>query len=263
VAGGPIIYGDAASRGHPLNRGLVGWWLGLPGQSAGPRLLDVSGNRNPGTLTNGPTWAAGPNPFGAVTLDGSDDYVGVPGFSRVLTAATFAAVINADTQTNYHGIVYSRGTSVTGMLFGTGGGVGYIWNNAGFNWADGGAITTGRWMLVAMTFTSAAATGYSYDFQTGVIDSGADTSGAPYGSTTIDALELGRDSFGGRNMDGRMAAAWVWDRALSADEFARLADQARRGYPDLLRRRTPVRAAFPAAPAGGNRRRRLIFSGAA
>lgn len=90
MPGGPIIYGDAVNRRHPLNRGIVGWWPGLPGMSGGPRLLDIDG-RNHGTLTNGPTWVPGADGFGALSFDGSDDevaFAAIPGGERFPPNAT-------------------------------------------------------------------------------------------------------------------------------------------------------------------------------
>src|SRR5690349_4775681 len=44
---------------HPLNLGLVAWWLSLPNNSGGTRLFDITGHGNTGTLTAGPTWRTG------------------------------------------------------------------------------------------------------------------------------------------------------------------------------------------------------------
>ena len=57
---------------HPLSYGLAGHWL--MNESAGLTAYDLSGNRNHGTLTNGPTWTRGQ--FGpALSFDATDDYV--------------------------------------------------------------------------------------------------------------------------------------------------------------------------------------------
>jgi hypothetical protein len=60
---------------HPLNDKLVSWWMTLPGWQ-GYKFLDLKG-ANHGTLTNGPSWGGGGRPggFGALSLDGTDDYV--------------------------------------------------------------------------------------------------------------------------------------------------------------------------------------------
>jgi hypothetical protein len=56
---------------HPLNRGLVSWWLPFGPWQGGGTLRDLA-RRNHGTLTNGPTWAAGRDGFGAVKFDGRE-----------------------------------------------------------------------------------------------------------------------------------------------------------------------------------------------
>ena len=65
---------------HPLNRGLVAWWLVMPGNNAGSKLVDITKYGNDGTLTNMNTATAwkGANrlgSYGALDFDGSNDYV--------------------------------------------------------------------------------------------------------------------------------------------------------------------------------------------
>lgn len=61
---------------HPLNRGLVGWWMAPPGWSGGSRIHDLTGRAN-GTLTNmdpATDWVGteyGP----ALDFDNTDDHV--------------------------------------------------------------------------------------------------------------------------------------------------------------------------------------------
>lgn len=77
-------------RNHPLNRGLVAWWIALPNQSRGVTWRDIAG-RNHGTLTNmdpatdwiGPKGR--PGGYGALDLDVSNDYVDL-GSAVVLTS---------------------------------------------------------------------------------------------------------------------------------------------------------------------------------
>ncbi len=63
-----------------VNNGLVGYWD--MDQMGGTTATDKSGNGNTGTLTNGPKWAKGVQPFsggkaggGALSFDGVNDYV--------------------------------------------------------------------------------------------------------------------------------------------------------------------------------------------
>src|SRR5688500_4148301 len=71
---------SAVNLSHPLNRGLVGWWLPGFGGRTGQVLRDLSGNHTHGTLTNmaSDDWipATGrPGGFGALNFDGSNDHV--------------------------------------------------------------------------------------------------------------------------------------------------------------------------------------------
>jgi hypothetical protein len=51
--------------------------------TTGTKWVDISGNYNNGTLTNGPVWSN--TSGGTITFDGSDDYVGVPnGYTSVM-----------------------------------------------------------------------------------------------------------------------------------------------------------------------------------
>lgn len=69
-----------------VTEGLVGWWKFDEG--SGTSAADSSGYGNTGTLTNGPTWAAGKR-GGAVNFDGVNDYVALPSASLLsLSSAT-------------------------------------------------------------------------------------------------------------------------------------------------------------------------------
>jgi uncharacterized protein (TIGR02145 family) len=72
-AGGAAV----ALGGQPADGGgaPVGWWR-FEEQSESTA-YDLSGNFNNGTLTNGPVWTTQGKVGGAVSFDGSDDYIGV------------------------------------------------------------------------------------------------------------------------------------------------------------------------------------------
>src|SRR5262245_39512882 len=74
---GSIYYGRPVNWGHPLNRGLAGWWLALPWWRGGMRWRDLCGKSH-GLLTNGPVWKGAysrPGGSGAVDFDGTNDIV--------------------------------------------------------------------------------------------------------------------------------------------------------------------------------------------
>jgi hypothetical protein len=65
----------ADSQGDSLEKGIVGYWK--LDDASGTSAVDASGNANTGTLTNGPTWTTG-HIAGATNFDGTDDYTQVP-----------------------------------------------------------------------------------------------------------------------------------------------------------------------------------------
>ena len=67
--------GSVLNASHPQSHGCVGAWTFNEG--GGPSVRDASGNRNTGTLTNGPVWGQAPLYGTAISFDGTDDYVDV------------------------------------------------------------------------------------------------------------------------------------------------------------------------------------------
>ncbi|MCI0749135.1 MAG: Ig-like domain-containing protein, partial [Nevskiales bacterium] len=91
--------------------GLVGHWKFDEG--SGTTASDSSGNGNTGTL-NGPVWV--PGAIGrALSFDGINDYVSIPGFNATLLPATLTAWIKADALGSCDAVVFSRSTDVSGL----------------------------------------------------------------------------------------------------------------------------------------------------
>jgi hypothetical protein len=87
---------------HPLNRGLVGWWLALPQWAGGTKWYDLRG-KNDGALTNMPAsnWTGPrerPGGFGSLDFNGSTNYVnlGSPAIFQITGEMTLSAWIRAD-----------------------------------------------------------------------------------------------------------------------------------------------------------------------
>lgn len=100
--------------------GLIAHWKFDDG--SGTSAIDSSGNSNSGTLTNGPTWAAGK--LGqALNFDGADDYVnaGSPTALNNLPAMTISAWIKPDSFANPGNYIVSKThgetPTFTGWLF--------------------------------------------------------------------------------------------------------------------------------------------------
>lgn len=85
-----INWTDPVRRGHPLNQGLRAWWLVTPGNRGGTLLRDITRGGNHAFLTNraassGRVPRSLPGGWGAVDLDGGDDFINIPAPNPLLT----------------------------------------------------------------------------------------------------------------------------------------------------------------------------------
>jgi hypothetical protein len=183
---------------------------------SGTDWTDLSGNSRNGTLTNGPTYTSADG--GSIVFDGTNDFVQCSG-SITATAATFVTWIRRNgTQSDYDGIIYSRGATATGIqFFGTTNRIAYTWNNAvnTYTWNSGLTIPDLTWCMVAVSVTSTSATAYLC--QSSGITSATNT--VSHTSTTLNDIKIGQDDLGGRFFTGNIATAMIYDRALSAAEI--------------------------------------------
>lgn len=247
---------------HPLNRGLVRWWLGLPGQAGGPLLADLAtgGRANAGTLTNGPTWAAGPNGLPGVLFDGTDDYVDCGQAAGLTGLAEFAVE------------AYCRPDSVSGGSAGlryvvscedvVGGAsntafilrlstspVRFEWYTATAGAFYGPATYSGVTAGATYHLLAGATASGLYLYANGSLAGTAGGSGgAATNSPTVPVCVGAPSTQPGRAFQGPVWSVRGYRRLPSAAEAAALYDQARRGYPDLLRRWSPTAYLFPTSP---------------
>ena len=176
---------------------------------------DLSGNSRNGTLTNGPTYSS--TNGGSIVFDGTNDEVLVSG-SLTTSAATFITWLKRNgSQGSFDGILFSRSTNVSGMGFTTSNLLGYTWNSAAntFDWNSGLTIPDAAWCMCAITVSASSATAYLGQ-STGITSA---TNTVSHTSTTLDDLRLARDEEGSRYYNGNIAAAMLYNRALSADEI--------------------------------------------
>ena len=181
----------------------------------GTAWTDLSGNSRNGTLINGPTYSSADG--GSIVFDGTNDYVQCTG-SITATAATFVSWIRRNgTQGTYDCILFSRGSSVTGMMFQSSNQLAYTWNNAvnAYTWQSGLTVPDLTWCMVAVSVTGTSATAYLC--QSSGITSATNT--VTHTSTTLDDIKIGQDDFGGRFFNGNIATAMIYNRALSANEI--------------------------------------------
>lgn len=233
---------------HPLNAGLVGWWLPLRNNSGGRTLYDIAG-RYPGALVNGPTWGVGPNSaFGSVVFDGANDYGQVTHAAPLSVARPFSVAAWVKYTTTSNTVIFEKngnsGFSVqvdnttSGKLTCWVGGV-----NNGVSTTS--AWNDGKWHFVVFAMGAAADAVY--------VDGRADTTTAgsvlspSYGAST--PVYFGSRA-GVAPWAGSLGGVRLATGAVTDSDAACLYDQARRDYPDLLRR-LPTGRSFVGVAGGG------------
>jgi hypothetical protein len=182
----------------------------------GTAWTDLSVNSRNGTLTNGPTYSA--TNGGSIVFDGSNDYVQCSG-SLTVTAATFVTWIRRNgNQGQFDGILFSRGTSVTGMDLQVSNQIAYTWNNAvnTYSWQSGLIVPDATWCMIAVSVTSTAATAYLC--QASGITTATNT--VSHTSSVINDIKIAWDDAAARYFNGNIAIAQLYNIALSAGEVS-------------------------------------------
>lgn len=235
IGGSPNL-GAAPNRSAPLNRGLVGWWLVLPGNAprSGGRWLDLLGRYN-GTLTSStalPTWAAKMRPGGWASLStgAAAGYVQLPAILSQ-TVFTLAAWINTSANTGV--IISNLGGGFGGQEWAIGDTVGSgkpgLWN--GTSWVGSGNTTVndGAWHHLAVTHASG---GPAVFYKDGKLESSVAHADPSAGGNN---MRIGRRGGGGSTIfSGNLDDVRIYNRALGDDEIARLYDASRTRYQNEL-----------------------------
>lgn len=212
---GAIALGHSAFGAIPPD--LVGYWP-LDGNAD-----DAAGNAN-GKVIGNHDWVAGHTGKG-IKVDGVGGIVQVDDFLLKTDTITISAWINGWKQSEWAGIVVSRGTSAVWMGFGNGDTLTYVWNNNAANtwgWAGGAKIPQDTWAFAAITVEPDKATSYIYT------EAGGMTKGEnkiPHIVETLDKLKFGWDECcgGDRHFKGIIDEVMIYNRALSQNELVDLA----------------------------------------
>ena len=254
--------------GHPLTRGLVGWWLVMPGTTSGSRLTDItnpgpSGNHATLTSMDNSDWVGSNRSggWGALRFDDTDQAATIGNVNLVdgEVQATFSfwftddARVSTDTplanfgssqsqllirkdDTTKFNVFVAASTADTGDNKGTTPSLGYAadeWHSLVVEFDGSGSDNAARLKI-------------SYD---GVQQSLAleGTIPAILTSPSTSAWNIGRwPAIDG--WDGLIDDVSIWNRALTSNEVMGLYQLSRQGYPGLLNR--IGRRAVIAAPAG-------------
>jgi hypothetical protein len=211
VAAGPdsietglVLSLDAADRNSYIS-GSTTWF-------------DLSGNNNSGSLVNGPGFNTGS--LGSIVFDGVDDFVTASSspnfiFGTENFSISYWLYINAFSGTGIPTIVDLRINPI-------GGGPGYadyiqsnkfkLYWNAADRYTSTGSIVTGSWYNIAVTRQSTTVSVYF----NGTLD-GTATDNT---NLTENGFRLARNvnTSGTSYLNGRLAAAQIYNRALSSQE---------------------------------------------
>lgn len=205
--------------------GLVAWWKMDDG--SGIIAEDSAGDAN-GTLVNGPVWTTGII-GGALDLDGSDDYVSVPGVSGSgpVDNITFACWIYPQITSSYRAIynhdVFSAGgvhfqiTSSSTLQLAVVG-TSYFYTVSTFN--------VNQWYHVAVVYSNSSALNYARFYINGVPESSIPVGTASQVDLTKTALIGACDMGGsviGRNFDGMIDDLRIYDSIVNETRIQQLA----------------------------------------
>jgi len=202
---------------YQYTQALIGHWAFDDG--AGTTASDSSGNGNTGTLLNGPTWTTG-QIDGALSFDGSNDYVSVGTNGLSSASGTISAWFNANSiltgsDYSYIYIHYHAGNRI---LF-------YLNQNrlklglGSSNFlGDGVSISLGQWYFCTMTWDN----GNYALYLNGIYQYGGTYSGL---SSITSTARIGGWS-SPEYFNGIIDDARVYNRALSADEVLALYNEA-------------------------------------
>jgi len=187
-------------------------------QTTGTTWYDLSATSSniTATLVNGPTFSSSTG--GYIQFDGVNDYCST-NLSKTFSSMTIQVWFYADgnNQVLFTGLVSQRvSTYTTGLLLNINGNrtPGYNWNNdpLAYNWQAGGlTFTYYGWNFLSLVVTPT----YARICLNGTFSSDNSITHSP---TIISALEIGRDTVGGRIFNGGIASVYIYDRALSNTE---------------------------------------------
>lgn len=262
---------------HPLNRGLVSWWIGLPGAQGSSRLMDVVSpgpNGNHGTLTNmhpETDWVSDDRGWNALDFSGGDDYIDVPSTKGIVfgrAARTVIVVFKQRTRPANQNSAFFHHEVASGdpwvvqiandsliFLFSSG--------NNNITLTGDEIPSLGSWHDLAFTFDGGSA--WKYYLDDFYLESGGVTKSGTFGNTINTAaptgINIGRRSGGAplpHEIDGQIREVRYYDRLLSSNEVRWYFQLRRQGYPGLLNRIEPF---FLSAEAIAAIRRQIIMFG--
>lgn len=275
-----IDCGNPVNRNHPLTRGLVSWYLCVPGLMGGSKWHNLMAlpsdlsTGNHGTLTNfAPSQAIGfrgtnrLGGFGELKCDGTDDYVAAPwtgtNFNRTDAFAYSLWLRFTTTSADYRTLITKRtsggrhpGEIVILPNSGMSGNESKLQADS-YNGSGGPSVTHGTllndgvWHQVAYVHHANS----TFDLYVDGVLSGTSTSESGTTSSGED-FRIGSDVALSREFDGQMDDVRIFNRDPSGTEIRASHINALSGYPGLLNRVQSLMLAKNVAAA--KRRRRFM-----
>jgi hypothetical protein len=227
------LYTSTGGASGDINTGLAGYWK--LDESSGTLANDSTGNGNTGTLTNGPTWAAG-KINNALTLNGTNQYVdaGNAASLQITGSITLTAWVNASALGGTPSSILGKsnpGTSNRSYALNIdptncGGAQKFdmVVSTDGTAYAircSSTAAVTGTWYFVADVYDASAQTLHVY--VNGALSDGTLTGTVPASlfNTTAN-VNLGRRNNNIDFFNGTIDDARIYSRALSASDVLTL-----------------------------------------
>lgn len=241
--GDPINLANPVNWSHPLNRGRVGWWIGLPPRDGGLGYYDLCG-LNHGTLNGGLAWGGTSRPGGYSELrgDGTAKYVdcGNGPAIGVTSNMSFACSVKLNATGTF--VFAGKDASSGGRAWDldtTGSGARFYVNGGSNGIANGGtSLLANTWYRLVGTYrNNGGVNGTLTVYINGIGDGGA-TTGDTSVPTATAALRLGSRSYSGfeQYVNGSYDDFTLWNRELTAAEVAADYELSRTGYPGVLNR---------------------------
>jgi hypothetical protein len=178
-------------------------------QSGSTTWYDKSGNGNNATLVNGPTFDTGS--LGSIKFDGTNDYVATN--TSGMAEGTMLCFFNPSASVNlqyFEGLIdndvpgqYGQGMGINNGVFET------ILDNE--FWTPNVTVDIGSWQMCALSWNATTANFY----KNGVL---RNTLSYTRGSVTTATYYIGASHANPRFLNGRIATAQIYNRALSASE---------------------------------------------
>lgn len=232
---------DPVNKEHSLNRGLVGWWMGLPTIGGGPSCYDLMG-RSPVALTNmgnsSNGWRSNTRPGAlgnAILFDGVAGYA-TPGAAPALEVYQRFGVFCWIKTTSANGFCVAKdfSTGARGWVLGVSAGKLYIEMN-GSNQVSGigPTINDGAWHHIGLSFDGSFAIGHI----DGIYNVGSGATTTPSANSAA-WVQFGRRQYVGFEtyFAGLIDDVRIYGRLPTSTEIKPLYDLSRQGYPGALNR---------------------------